>query len=143
MPASYPAKFKNIESLTIRIDGDNRHFLNVSVKSRKLIGLLDSGANISVLGKNALELANKLKLKIYSYNNSVKTADGKPHTVIGFVYLPISFNKTTHVIETLLVPTISSELILGMDFWTAFEIVPIIKKKNIQISSIDSNQRHI
>lgn len=108
-----------------------------------MIGLLDSGANISVLGRNALELANKLKLQIYTYNNTVKTADGKPHTVMGFVYLPISFNKTTHLIETLLVPSISSELILGMDFWTAFEIVPIIKRKNIQINTIDSNQIHL
>lgn len=102
--------------------------------------MLDSGANISVLGKNAINLTNKLDLQIFSYNKSVRTADGKPHSVIGFVYLPISFNKTTHIIETLLVPSISSELILGMDFWTAFEIVPVIKNNNIQISTVDSNQ---
>lgn len=143
MPISYPAKFKFIETLTIRLDGDNRHFLNVSVKSRKLVGLLDSGANISVLGSNAIELANRLNLPIYTYNNSVKTADGKPHSVMGFVYLPIRFNKVTHVIETLLVPSISSELILGMDFWTAFEIVPVIKNRNIQISTLDSNKINI
>lgn len=47
------------------------------------------------------------------------------HSVNECMDLPISYNGKTNDINALYVPTVSSDLILGMDFWTAFRIRPV------------------
>lgn len=101
---------------------------------------MDSGANLTVLGKNAYDFINKLNLEIFPITTSVLTADGKPHSVNSYVNLPITYNKQTHNIQTLIIPTLAKELILGMDFWSAFQIFPVIKK---EISVLESEQRFL
>lgn len=93
---------------------------------RKIIGLLDSGANSTILGNNALKLIDSLKLKQFPLISSIKTADGKSHSISSYVILPIFYNKTLHHVETLVVPSLTKSLILGMDFWKLFNIRPII-----------------
>lgn len=102
----------------------------------KIIGLLDSGANSTILGNNALQLIDKLKLKQFPLIASIKTADGKSHNISSYVILPINYNKTIHNVETLVVPSLTKSLILGMDFWKLFNIKPIICS---QIDLVQSN----
>lgn len=131
-------KFLQINSLILNLVGDNRPYAEVSIKSHKILGLLDSGANLTVLGKNAHRFINNLNLTIHPIKTSILTADGKPHSANSFVVLPITYNKQTYNIQTLIIPSLTKELILGMDFWSAFEITPIIRN---EISVLESEKR--
>lgn len=132
-------KFLEVNSLILNLVGDNRPYAEVYIKSQKILGLLDSGANVTVLGKNSYDFINKLNLPIFPIKTSILTADGKPHEANTFVVLPITYNKMTHNIQALIIPSLTKELILGMDFWTVFEIFPVIKSKRTnEINEITS-----
>lgn len=105
---------------------DNRPHVEVFINNNKIVGLLDSGANCTILGKGSLALIKELKLVKYSHTNFIKTADGTLHSANISVDIPITFNNKTIVMSVLAVPTLSKKLILGMDFWTSFKIKPII-----------------
>lgn len=93
---------------------------------QKIVGLLDSGANSTILGKNALELIKNLNLQQFPLISFIKTADGRSHRISSFVILPILYNKILHKVETLVVPSLTKPLILGMDFWKLYNIRPVI-----------------
>ncbi|GLV33578.1 hypothetical protein CBL_21223, partial [Carabus blaptoides fortunei] len=46
---------------------------------------------------------------------------------IGSVSLPVSLEDKCHLIKALIVPAIPHEIILGVDFWIAMDIVPNLK----------------
>lgn len=56
----------------------------------------------------------------------VQVAGGANHQVKGFVYLNISFDGRDRKLKVYLVPTFRRLLTLGMDFWSAFDVVPAI-----------------
>lgn len=87
---------------------------------------MDSGATCSILGKDTLDIINKLNLQKQPHFATLKTADGTSHFAECIFNIPYTFNKKTKVIPTLYVPTISKQLILGMDFWESFNIRPVI-----------------
>lgn len=121
--------------MILDVEGDNRPYAKVSILGHEIVGLLDSGANLTVLGQNSENLIKKLKLKPIPFLSNVKTADGTSHDVTSYVNLPIYYNKTLHTIQTILVPSLTIELVLGMDFWTLFGIKPVIAN---EINTIDS-----
>lgn len=119
--------------------GDNRPHAKVSILGHEIVGLLDSGANLTVLGHNSLQFIKKLKLTTIPIISNIKTADGSIHLVNSYVNLPIYYNKTLHTVKTIIVPSITKELILGMDFWTLFGIKPVIVNELHQIDEIHIN----
>jgi hypothetical protein len=52
------------------------------------------------------------------------TADGTKHAVEGCVDIPNLLNGKLKIIPTLVLPSMSQRLILGIDFWNTFGIVP-------------------
>lgn len=50
-----------VSELRLKVDGDNRPFVNVDVLGVKLIGLLDSGAQISIVGFGSEKLLKKIE----------------------------------------------------------------------------------
>lgn len=117
---------KFIASIILNSFDDNRPHINLSVNSYPLKGLLDSGSNCTILGHGALEFVRKIKLPTYPLTNSVTTADGTSHQSVFYVNLPITFNNKTNIIATMVIPSLTKPIILGMDFWKAFNIQPII-----------------
>lgn len=110
----------NVDELFVRVDGDTRPFVKVSVLGREIIGLLDSGAHRSVLGAGCRKLIKLLKLKMFPSDTHVQTASGSTVDVEGFVYLPVTFNNENRIIKTLVAPKLKRRLILGFgDFWRA------------------------
>jgi transposase InsO family protein len=91
-----------------------------------ILGLLDSGASCSVLGTNANKLLQRIGLEVFEKKVQISTADGTKHIVTGYVNMPYEYNDRVRVIPTLIVPSLTQELILGVDFWRAFNIVPTI-----------------
>lgn len=117
---------KYLASIILSSFDDNRPHVKILVNSFPLKGLLDSGSNCTILGHGALEFVNKLNLPTYPLTNSVTTADGTSHDSVCYVNLPITFNNKTNIIATMVIPSLTKPIILGMDFWNSFNIQPVI-----------------
>lgn len=102
---------------------DNRPYIEVKILDFKIVGLLDSGSNITILGKGGFDIVRRLNLKIFSPNSKfVHTADNKEQHVRGLVHLPIEINEECHLVEALVVPSLNHNLIFGSDFCQKFGI---------------------
>lgn len=104
--------------------GDVRPYAEVLLLGKKFVGLLDTGASVSCLGSQAaLEFLDS-KVPFKKLGTTVKTADGKPQNVVGVLKTDITFqNKVLHIL-LYIVPSLSQNLILGMDFWNMFDLLP-------------------
>lgn len=116
-----------ISELKLDVEGDNRPFAVIDVMGVELIGLLDSGAQISILGCGSKNLLTKLKLKLLSTDTKLTTAGGSRLDVLGYVNLPVTFHGQTKIVTTLVAPAMKRRLILGMNFWRMFNIEPTIQ----------------
>lgn len=101
-----------------------------------MVGLLDSGADCSLLGKGCDALVAALNLKTFDSNSIIITADGAHHVVTKFVTLPISYNKKLIEMKFVLMPKLSKKLILGIDFFKKFNIQINVCSSLARISSI-------
>lgn len=122
------------DALHIKVNPSICPKIKVSIFDTDIIALLDSGASISVL--NSTKLIEKHGLKLLKATVVVSTADNTEHECLGYANVPYTFAGNTKVIPTIIVPQISKTLILGMDFWQAFGIKPMIKFEN-QLSDVD------
>lgn len=103
--------------------------------------MLDSGASRTVLGAGYEKLLPNLKIVSCGFD-SVTTAGGEDHKIIGVVEVPFQLGKELHIVPTLLVPSIKSSLILGVDFWRKFRIRPQIFLDSISYDSVINNLEH-
>lgn len=105
---------------------DKRPHLNVEINGYVIGGLLDSGANITILGRGNDELIKSLMSQApMSKQLSIRTADGTIHHTRAVINVPYTANGATKMVSTLIIPTITTQLILGTDFWEAFNIRPM------------------
>lgn len=89
-------------------------------------GLLDSGAAVSIIGNGAHDRFVNLGYSIVNSRESVTVADGSVCNTVGFITLPISFKGVTKLIKFYVIPSIVSNIILGVDFWKEFSLMPEI-----------------
>lgn len=108
------------------IANDNRPYAEIEVKGRKIVGLLDSGAQSSVAGGDFSCIMDSVGVKPTGSQLAIRTADGSVHPVEGMYEVPITYLNQTRMVEVLYVSTVPDRLILGMDFWTVFRIRPAI-----------------
>ncbi|KAL1110191.1 hypothetical protein AAG570_008268 [Ranatra chinensis] len=105
--------------------GDRRPHLVVNVYGQPLLGLLDSGASRTLVGGEGWRVLRGLGLRDYGGGAThVTVADGSRCVVQGCVDLPFELEGRVRVISALVVPTLTTPLILGTDFWRAMAIVP-------------------
>lgn len=116
--------FRRILESTIINGSDDRPFASVKVNGNTLIGLLDSGANVSVLGRDCLAFLDQNDISYHPLRSSVKTANGIKQNVIGFCILPINFKNVTKNITFYLVPSLIQNAYFGTNFWREFAIAP-------------------
>lgn len=103
-----------------------RYYAKISFLGYNELGLLDTGASICCLGS---DLATKQFNNLPNYTKCksfVKTADGSPQTVTGWIDLDITFRNQSKRLKFFIIPSISQRLILGVDFCKAFKIFPDI-----------------
>lgn len=105
---------------------DSRPHALVLVEGVHIRGLLDSGASISCLGHNGLDRITQLNIPMKKLNRSIQTADGAPQAVLGSVEVKITYLNKTRKIRLYLVPSLSQELYLGIDFWNEFGLAPVM-----------------
>jgi hypothetical protein len=127
--------YKVTTILTTKPKGDCRPFIRVNIKNKNAIGLLDSGAAVSIIGNNAHKELVDLDLPLHKDDSvSVVAAGGQTLKSIGYMLIPIDFNNNSHIITAYVVPEVSIPMILGVDFWRKFELCPKL------IGSIDITQ---
>lgn len=104
-----------------------RPFVTLSIAGKEIKGLLDTGASVSILGKGCVELLESANLKYRQVQGAgVTTADGSKNPIIGYITLLVTYNNMTKPIQFFLVPSLDSDLFLGVDFWARFGIAPHI-----------------
>lgn len=101
---------------------DKRYYAFITFLNFSEYGLLDTGANISCIGSN-LALTDFSNFKQFFPTKSfVKTADGTVQQTLGFLEVEVSFRDQTKRLKFLIVPKITQRVILGLDFWKAFNL---------------------
>ena len=117
---------------------DPRPYARISIAGVEMVGLLDSGASVSGLGKGAEEFVTRAGLQPIRLHSKVHTADGAGHAVTGYVIVPVTYQGVTKKMKLCLMPSLSQSLYLGIDFWSKFNIVPhLVNEINLSSDQIN------
>ena len=104
--------------------GDQRPYLQVEILGYSMLGLLDSGASRTLVGLPGYETLLSLGLKLFKQTNSCTVANGQVCTSIGYIQTPITLMGKTRIVDIVVLPELSHNIILGIDFWKAMGIMP-------------------
>lgn len=120
-------KFKSFRSIASVLftpsENDVRPYLKFKVNEFEIIGLLDSGACISILGNNAHKQFIKFGFQLQEcVDKSCSVANGVQLESVGFIFVPVTFGKINRVVKFFVIPSIVTEVILGCDFWRSFDL---------------------
>lgn len=124
-----------LDFIIAHAQGDERPYLKVYVSGTPILGLLDSGASRTIAGLHGLEILKSLGFRIRPNHSSCKVADGRVCESPGTISVPIKLQDREKLIEILIVPNVSSALILGADFWRVMGIVPDLRRGEWSFSS--------
>ncbi|XP_059222537.1 uncharacterized protein K02A2.6-like [Stomoxys calcitrans] len=104
--------------------GDVRPYAEVRLLDRNVIGLLDTGASVTCLGAQAAIDFLGSQIPYKKLNTTVNTADGKPQRIAGVFTTEVVFRNKSEPITIYVVPNLSQDLILGIDFWRKYNLLP-------------------
>lgn len=111
--------------------------MNLSVLDRKFVGLWDTGAPVSCLGSQAaIDLLNS-KSPFKRLHTMVKTADGRPQNVVGVLNTKTEFQTKELPIILFVIPSLSQDMILGVDFWKSFGLLRPSWSSSVNMSVCD------
>lgn len=116
--------FADVAATYILHPGDNRPYARVKFGDEFVDGLLDSGANVTVLGNSGYARVKRWELPIEYTSGCIRTADGTVRNTSAYVDIPYVFEGQMNIVRTYLLEHITQTLILGTDFWNAFRIEP-------------------
>lgn len=103
---------------------DKRYYASVKFLNFCELGLLDTGANVSCIGSDLAKIDFSKYKEFFVLNSKVKTADGTLQKVLGYLLADVEFKDKTEEMRILVVPSLNQKLILGLDFWTQFNLAP-------------------
>lgn len=129
---------KVIASISKLSFSDDRPFANIEIEGEPLLGLLDSGANISVLGKDSLDFLKSIGKHFTKFSSDVATSDGTKQSIVGFIDLQVKYKDLEKFHQFFVVPTLKQQLYLGFDFWKSFGIAPELH--NFQINEVSFSE---
>lgn len=112
----------------VNVTGDQRFHAAVEIEGERFIGLLDSGAEVTVVGPRfqAFVASGRIRTKPSMFN--IRTADGAVHATAHVLILNINYLGHSHVVEAPMLPSLKHDLVLGVDFWLKFNIRPAINE---------------
>ena len=123
---------------TVQVPNDNRFYIQCKLISESMTGLLDSGANITLV--NSDNVLKKLGIPISPTTTTVITAGGERHKAEYYAEIPFVFQNQCKIIPTLILPGFTHSLLLGITFWHAFNIVPsICQPISTEVLNVESN----
>ncbi|EDW38656.1 GL15379 [Drosophila persimilis] len=121
---------------------DFRPYAQVTLLGNTVVGLLDTGASVCCIGGHlAKDVMEKTEYKRLSATG--KTADGKSQDIIGRLTTEVSYRGESKKITFFLVPSLSGDLYLGIDFWKAFNLLPVsLLSEQLSVVSLSDPLRH-
>lgn len=96
-------------------------------------GLLDSGAEVTVLGNGSEMFLENSGVRFYHQPSSLSTASGDKQRILGHIRTLVSFNGKKRWMRIFIAPGLTQNLYLGIDFWKLFNLAPRF------VSSLDLN----
>lgn len=128
----------NLDFILANVRHDERPYLAVEILGRTFVGLLDTGASRTVLGRQGLEQMTSLGLKFKPVNiPSCTVADGNQCEVTGAVDIPFKLSDRVVIMEVLVIPSIPRTLVLGVDFFRKMGVVPDLRNNYWSFSNIE------
>lgn len=134
-PEDFP---KDINAIFTTNGSDKRPYATISIFGSPTKGLLDSGANISILGKGSDKFIENKTINWRAAKTRIRTADGTAHWVKRIAKIPISLAGKEIEVDFHLLPTIAKPLILGTNFWQAFNIRPTIFEIDTETTELEN-----
>lgn len=123
-----------------REENDNRPFQSVNILGKNLSGLMDSGASISCLGRDAEKSLKSINKSIVKFYSSLRCAGGSKQDIIGFVFLPVTFLGQTKEVKFFVAPGLIQELYLGCNFWKLFNVKLAVVDEIQQDGSLEMHE---
>lgn len=121
---------------------DARIYISIEISGVAIQGMLDSGATVSCLGRNCLDLVEKANLTIYPIRSHICTADGNKKPIIGSVRTLIKWNGVQKYVDFYLVPDLRDSLHLGVKFMKDFNLLRLenccLTTNNVTLDETDS-----
>lgn len=104
---------------------DNRPYIEINILDNAVIGMLDSGANRSIINTKFAHKLKNLGFESYMLHQSqthVATADGVKHKISEVFDVPVKFDSQFHVVSLRVMEDSVHDLILGKEFFDTFGI---------------------
>lgn len=117
---------KLISSSIVNEFADDRAYAKVEINGQSILGLVDTGANITCLGRDAFEFLTTSGLKMIPLNSDVQTADGTKRTIQGYCKAEIKFQNETKELSLFVAPDLDQKLYLGTNFIRMYNLAPKI-----------------
>lgn len=121
----------------VKVSGDERFHAAVEIAGERWVGLLDSGAQVTVVGPKFMVLVNSGRVSVKPSTLTVRVADGTVHKTEHMLVLPVTYQDQIRIIEAPLLPSLKHDLVLGVDFWDKFGIRPVM----LEVESIEAEKQ--
>lgn len=125
-----------LDYILAHASSDERPYLEVTIFGTRLLGLLDSGATQTILGRTGWNIIQKMNIQLNkSEIKHCRVANGEECNILGTVTLPFCLKGNLKLLEVLVVPDVNHTLILGTDFWRVMGIIPDLRQGEWKFSS--------
>lgn len=108
------------QDINYKFKRDNRPYVHIKINNVFLYALLDTGASISIIGKELQLLWNSFKYENHQKKLEIRIANGDMMESMSMKNIPIFYDGNTKNIEFAFVPMVIYPLILGMNFFKEF-----------------------
>lgn len=130
--------------LFFKLDHDKRPYINVTVNERIIPALIDTGAEVTVVGLNIVGKVEDWG-KLYPCVGSMRLADSSVKIApLGEILVEYTTNNTTKKVPTVILKQPTKSLILGTDFLEAFGIgITDVRHHHAKIFNADELQTYV
>lgn len=136
------SQLKVAEIAEVFNENDIRPRATIQIHNENVRGLLDSGATISCLGKDAFQTLHRCGVSWKEFNSAIRTASGQRQEIKGYADVLVRFREMEKTIRIYIIPSLSQELYLGIDFWVAFDLLPHLDEIDITTESVVQPNTH-
>lgn len=118
------------------VKSDLRPYATVNIFRKEVVGLIDTGATTSCFASDyAKQFLDQNEYPWNRFNIKLQTADGKPHLAVGCVTTSVSFRGQTRDITFLIIPNLTQNVYLGVDFVREFGLANDLFSENRSMTS--------
>lgn len=122
---------------------DNRPYINVKVGDEIIPALVDTGAQMTVIGTNLIKDISKWGI-LHPYGGTVRMADCSSQVPKGEILVNYGVDDVLKTIPTIILNQNTKSLIVGMNFLNEFGIgITDIKENHVKIHKMETKEENI